>query len=223
MPVVAGESRQLRCRRVTALPSEPSHGRARLPAVAALSLRTRRQQQRIGGVCLKGLRAPSSSLLPWMGQRIDYLDDPGAPKANSLVPSVNVGVVNDQRQILLIRRTDNQHWALPGGAMDVGETIAEAAVRETREETGVECEVVRVVGIYTNPRHVILYTSNWEVRQECSVVFAARATGGEPRPSSESSDVRWVPADEIDRYPMHPSMRQRVERLLENRREPYIG
>ena len=107
--------------------------------------------------------------------------------------------------------------------MDLGETIAEAGVRETREETGIECEILRLVGIYTNPRHVILYTSNGEVRQECSVVFGARPTGGEPTPSSESSDVRWVPPDDIDRYPMHPSMRQRVEHLLEHRREPYIG
>ena len=49
--------------------------------------------------------------------------------------------------------------------MDLGETIAEAGVRETRAETGIECEIVRLVGIYTNPRHVILYTSNGQVRQ----------------------------------------------------------
>ena len=158
-----------------------------------------------------------------MGRRIDYLDDPSAPEPTSLVPSVNVGVVNDRGELLLIRRTDNENWAMPGGAMDIGETIAEAGVRETREETGIECEIVRLVGVYTNPRHVMEYTSNGEVRQECSLVFAARPTGGQPTPSSESSEVRWVPKDEIDRLAMHPSMRQRVDHVLEDRDEPYIG
>jgi ADP-ribose pyrophosphatase YjhB (NUDIX family) len=100
-----------------------------------------------------------------VGRRIDYLDDPDAPEANSLVPSVNVGVVNERGEVLLIRRTDNENWALPGGAMDIGETIADAGVRETREETGIDCEIIRLVGVYTNPRHVMHYTSNDEVRQ----------------------------------------------------------
>jgi ADP-ribose pyrophosphatase YjhB (NUDIX family) len=158
-----------------------------------------------------------------MGRRIDYLDDPDAPKANSLVPSVNVGVINERGEVLLIRRTDNENWAMPGGAMDIGETIADAGARETREETGIECEIVRLVGVYTNPRHVMEYTSNGEVRQECSLVFAARPTAGEPTPSSESSEVRWVPPDDIDRLQMHPSMRQRVSHVLERRTEPFIG
>ena len=158
-----------------------------------------------------------------MGRRIDYLDDLDAPEATSLVPSVNVGVINDDGAVLLIRRTDNENWALPGGAMGIGETIADAGVRETREETGIDCEIERLVGVYTNPRHVMLYTSNGEVRQECSLVFAARPIGGEPTTSSESSEVRWVAPNEIDRYPMHDSMRQRVRHLLEERDAPFIG
>jgi ADP-ribose pyrophosphatase YjhB (NUDIX family) len=158
-----------------------------------------------------------------MGRRVDYLDDPEAPPANSLVPSVNVAVTNEHGELLLIRRTDNDNWALPGGAMDCGETIAQAAVRETQEETGIDCEITGLVGIYTNPRHVILYTSNGEVRQECSFVFTARVTGGRPTPSSESSEVRWVAAQDIDDYAMHPSMRQRVAHVLEDPEKPYIG
>jgi ADP-ribose pyrophosphatase YjhB (NUDIX family) len=69
-------------------------------------------------------------------QRIDYYDSPEAPRANSLVPAVNVVVVNHAGAILLIRRTDNGNWALPGGAIDLGESVARAAVRETFEESG---------------------------------------------------------------------------------------
>ena len=71
--------------------------------------------------------------------------------------------------------------------------MVQAAVRETREETGIDCEITGLVGIYTDPRHVILYTSNGEARQEFSIVLTARATGGEPTRSEESSEVRWVP------------------------------
>jgi len=52
----------------------------------------------------------------------------------------------------VIRRTDNDNWAVPGGGMDLGESITDAAVRETREETGISCEITGLVGIYTNPQ-----------------------------------------------------------------------
>ncbi len=68
-----------------------------------------------------------------------------------MVPSVNVVVVNDDGDILLIRRTDNDNWALPGGAIDLGESAAQAAVRETQEETGITREITGLVGIYTDP------------------------------------------------------------------------
>lgn len=123
--------------------------------------------------------------------RVDYYDDPDAPQANSLVPSVNVVVVNENSEILLIRRTDNDNWTLPGGAMDLGESLTQAAVRETKEETGIDCEITGLVGTYTDPKHVILYTSDGEVRQEFSLVFTARAVAGEPTPSDESREVHW--------------------------------
>ena len=81
-------------------------------------------------------RGPASS-----GRRIDYYDDPAAPKANSLVPSVNVVVANDAGEVLLIRRSDNDNWAVPGGAIDLGESMVQAAIRETLEETGIECRI----------------------------------------------------------------------------------
>ena len=155
--------------------------------------------------------------------RIDYLDDPDAPPANSVVPSANVVVVNDKGQILLIRRTDNGNHALPGGGMDLGESITQAAVREVKEETGLDVELTGLVGIYTNPRHVIEYTSDGEVRQEFSIVFTAKPTGGRPRTSSESSEVVWSDPAEVTGMRMHPSMRQRIEHYLARRTEPYLG
>lgn len=155
--------------------------------------------------------------------RIDYYDAPDAPTPNSLVPSANVVVVNDEGQVLMIHRTDNDNWALPGGAMDLGESLVDTAVRETKEETGIDCEVMGLVGIYTDPKHVILYTSDGETRQEFSVVFLARPVGGVPTTSSESRDVVWVDREAIGDLHMDRSMRLRVEHYLEGRSAPHLG
>lgn len=158
-----------------------------------------------------------------MARRIDYYDDPNAPAANSLVPSVNVVVANDSGEILLIRRSDNNNWALPGGAMDIGESLVDAAVRETLEETGIRTEVTGLVGIYTDPRHVILYTSNGEVRQEFSAVFEARPIGGVPTPSDESREVRWVAPEAVPSLAMDRSMRVRIGHYLAGSGTPHLG
>lgn len=157
-----------------------------------------------------------------MGRRIDYYDDPDAPKANSLVPSVNVIVVNDAGDILMIRRSDNENWAVPGGAIDLGESMTQAAIRETKEESGIDCEITGLVGIYTDPKHVILYTSNGEARQEFSILLTARLTGGTPTPSDESTEVRWVKSPEVTDYDMDRSMRLRIEHYLDRREAPVL-
>lgn len=157
-----------------------------------------------------------------MGRRIDYYDDPNAPAPNSLVPSVNVVVTSDDEEILLIRRTDNDNWSLPGGAIDIGESLAQAGIRETKEETGIDCEITGLVGIYTDPKHVLHYTSNDEVRQEFSIVLTGRPVGGQPTPSDESSEVRWVMPDDLPNYTMDRSMRRRLERFLSPEDAPEI-
>ena len=158
-----------------------------------------------------------------MSRKIDYHDDPDAPQANSIVPAVSVIVTDEVDNVLLIRRSDNGNWALPGGAMDIGESLRQAAVRETREETGIHCEITGISGIYTDPGHVILYTSNGEVRQEFSIVLTARATSGQLAPSSESPEVRWVARADVGSYDMDASMRLRVDHYLEQRAQPYLG
>jgi len=157
-----------------------------------------------------------------MGRRIDYYDDPEAPKANSLVPSVNVVVVNDVGDILMIRRSDNENWAVPGGAIDLGESMTQAAIRETKEESGIDCEITGLVGIYTDPKHIILYTSNGEARQEFSILLTARPTGGMPTPSDESTEVRWVPPSEVTAYTMDRSMRMRIGHYLDRPVSPVL-
>ena len=158
-----------------------------------------------------------------MARRIDYYNDPNAPVATSRVPSVNVVVVDDAGRLLMTRRTDNDNWAIPGGAIDLGESMVDAAVRETEEETGITCEVTGLSGIYTDPRHLIRYTSNEEVRQEFSIVLVARPIGGEPTPSSESSEVHWIAPDAVSQLTMDRSMRMRIEHYLNGDGKPHLG
>jgi 8-oxo-dGTP pyrophosphatase MutT (NUDIX family) len=150
-----------------------------------------------------------------VARRIDYLNDPDAPAANSLVPGVNVLVVDDAGRILTIQRTDNDWWSIPGGAMELGESVAGCGVRETEEETGIRCEITGLVGVYSDPGHVIHYTSNDEVRQEFGLLLLARPVGGEPRTSSESSRVEWLdPREFLDKLIPADPMRRWIEHYL---------
>jgi ADP-ribose pyrophosphatase YjhB (NUDIX family) len=154
--------------------------------------------------------------------RKDYYHDPDAPLANSLVPSTTVAVRDEAGRLLLIHKIDNDFWALPGGGMEIGESIADAAVREVAEETGLTVELTGLVGIYTDPGHVMAYDDG-EVRQEFSVCFHARVIAGEAREDgSETKEVRWVEPAAVPDLSIHPSMRRRVEDALAGRSAPQI-
>lgn len=154
--------------------------------------------------------------------RIDYIDDPNAPAINSVVPSVVAIVQDADDRVLMVHKTDNDLWALPGGGHELGESIAQTVLREVKEETGYDVEVEDITGVYTNPGHVIAYDDG-EVRQQFSIAFRARLLGGERRTSSESSEVEWLTPTEIDRLNVHPSMRLRLLHALDPCRRPFIG
>lgn len=155
--------------------------------------------------------------------RTDYLHDPAAPPANSVVPSVVAFVQDGDGRVLMIRRSDNGRWALPGGGHDAGEFISDTVVREAKEETGIDVEVIGLSGIYTDPGHVMAY-SDGEVRQQFSMCFRARPVGGRIRTSSETTEVRWVAPRDLKKYDIHPTMRLRIEHAMdETRAAPYVG
>ena len=145
--------------------------------------------------------------------RVDYFDDPAAPPVNSLVPSVTAVVVNDGA-LLMIHKRDNDLWAIPGGAVDLGESAAHAAARETQEETGIEIAIDGLVGIYTDPRHVMAYDDG-EVRQQFSLCFHGHPVGGQLRPQqSEAKAACWLPIEQLADLTIHPSMRLRIDHGL---------
>ena len=154
--------------------------------------------------------------------RTDYYNDPHAPKANRIVPAASAVVVNDEGKILLQQRSDNSLWALPGGTMEIGESIGETVIREVKEETGFDVRPEHVVGIYSNPKLIIAF-SDGEVRQQFSVCFACSIVGGRLQVSDESYQVQFFLPQEIERLNMHPSIRQRIKDYLEHRLQPVIS
>jgi 8-oxo-dGTP diphosphatase len=95
-------------------------------------------------------------------------------------------VRNERGEVLLTRRRDGDEWVLPGGSMERRESPWDAVVRETREETGLEIEIERLVGVYAK-------------RQEADLVFAFSALirGGRMRASDERDRVRFFSADAL--------------------------
>jgi ADP-ribose pyrophosphatase YjhB (NUDIX family) len=152
-----------------------------------------------------------------MGKRVDYYHDPSAPPANSLVVGSSAVVMDSENRILLQRRSDSGNWALPGGTMDIGETFAQSAIREVKEETGFDVRIERIVGIYSDPGHVFAYEDG-EVRQEFSICLACTIISGELKVSSESTDVRFFSFDELPSQAMHESIRKRIEDYLSRER-----
>ncbi len=154
--------------------------------------------------------------------RTDHYHDPNAPKATNIVVAVTAFVQDDQGHLLMIRRTDNDLYSIPGGAQDVGETIGHTVIREVKEETGIDVEPIDMIGIYSDPAHVISYTDG-EVRQQFSICFRARPTGGKLRTSDESSEVQWVDRENLATLAIHPSIRLRIEHGFADKAKPYFA
>jgi ADP-ribose pyrophosphatase YjhB (NUDIX family) len=111
---------------------------------------------------------------------------PGSAPAFPL--AVNVAVIDGDR-VLLTRREDFEVWCLPGGTVDEGESLAEAAIREVREETGLDVRLARLVGLYSRSRLGGYHTA---------VLFSATVVGGSLRPDPrEVVEVRWCAATEV--------------------------
>lgn len=108
-----------------------------------------------------------------------------------------VVVMDADGRILAIQRQDNKAWALPAGYCDLGENVAQTAVRETFEETGLQVEIERLLGVYSGP--FFNYThANGDLVQDVGAVFRARIVGGEiKRAEAEVAALRWATADEI--------------------------
>jgi mutator protein MutT len=132
-----------------------------------------------------------------------------------LRPILAVGtIVVRNGSVLLARRgkpPSQGKWSVPGGAVDVGESLEDAARREIREECGIEVELMDTIEVIQR----ITRDDTQRVRFHYVIVdYLARWTGGEPRPSAEASDVHWFRPEEFDGLDMTAGTAEVIRRML---------
>lgn len=104
-------------------------------------------------------------------------------------------IFNEDKKVLLTRRSDNGQWCLPGGAMEPGESVAEACAREVWEETGLRVGVLRLIGVYSDPNRVIVYPDGNKVHI-VALSFEAKVIGGELGLSNETTEFGYFSLEE---------------------------
>ncbi len=157
---------------------------------------------------------------PW-GELYDSLGRPLDKMPDEVHPGANTVLINAANQVLLHRRSDNNAWALPGGRMEIGESIEQCAVREMFEETGIRTKIKRLVGVYSDPKNycILRYPNGYAVHY-LIVVYEVEQIGGELLISDESTDLRFFDVDAMPEE-MMPSSRMRVMDTLQQRVEAF--
>lgn len=154
----------------------------------------------------------------WLKERIqtirtDYYYCKNAPKPNTIRPAAAVALFNSKKEILLLRRKDNGKWTMPGGTLEFGESLTSCALREVKEECGLDVEIKDIVGTYTDPNIIVAY-SDGEVRQEFTIVYYGEVKNFEIQLDEESSAYQWISLDAIKNLPLADSQRRRLNDVM---------
>ena len=147
--------------------------------------------------------------------------EPDVSKARQLRPSVAAIIINADGHVLLQRRSDNGLWGLPGGGVEIGESVSTAIVREVQEETGLTVEIERLVGVYSDPRFQVVRYADGNVVHYINTLFVCRIVGGTLQTCEETLDLQFfdparLPGDMLRTH------RIRVEDAVANRPEGFI-
>jgi len=118
-------------------------------------------------------------------------------------------VINDQNEILLIKGP-RRGWEMPGGQVEVGESLHSAAIREAKEEAGIDIEITRFCGVFQNVEESIVNT-----------LFLAKPIGGQLTISNESLETKYFPVDEALTLVTWKNFRQRIEYCLRPEMHPF--
>jgi ADP-ribose pyrophosphatase YjhB (NUDIX family) len=128
---------------------------------------------------------------------------------------------NGDGEVLLQRRSDNGLWGLPGGGVEIGESVSTAIVREVKEETGLVVEVERLVGVYSDPSYQVVRYKGGNVVHYINTLFVCRIVGGALQTCEETLDLQFfdparLPGDMLRTH------RIRVEDAVADRSEGFI-
>ena len=146
---------------------------------------------------------------------------PRLGKEGILKLGCSAALFDEQGRIFLTKRSDNGQWCLPGGAVEPGESVAEACVREVWEETGLRVRVKRLVGVYSHPDMLLVYPDGRKV-QMVALHFEVDVIGGEAGLSNETIDFGYFTREELEGLQFLGRHKERVLDTLENDREAVI-
>jgi len=119
-------------------------------------------------------------------------------------------VLNDDDEILLIKGP-KRGWEMPGGQVEEGESLKAAAIREAKEESGIDIKITKFCGIYQNVERSI-----------CNALFLAEPIGGEPTTSRESLEVGYFSINQALEMVTWKNFRQRIEYCLKEELHPFL-
>ena len=161
-------------------------------------------------------------------EKFDYTqwcDSTGTPltKIPDRLGAAANGFIRDKTgKILLQQRADNGFWGLPGGQVELGESVEQCVVREVYEETGLEALVERLIGIYSGPEsYPFMRYPNGTIVHYVTHVFICDLVAGALRLSSESTDIGYFAADALPAQTLL-SHRIRIEDALTGLVYPFI-
>jgi 8-oxo-dGTP pyrophosphatase MutT (NUDIX family) len=130
-------------------------------------------------------------------------------RALGVRPSVSAVIFDRRRRLLLQQRSDGGQWGLPGGSVEIGESVVDAVRREVREETGLSVSVRRLIGIYSKPRLQIVRYPDGNVWHYVNVCFECTVRSGELTTCDETLDLRYFALGRLPRT-LLPNHRVRI-------------
>ena len=147
--------------------------------------------------------------------------EPDVSKAKEIRPSVAAIIRDGDGGILLQRRSDNGLWGLPGGSVEIGESVSAAIVREVKEETGLVVEVERLVGVYSDPTLQVVRYNDGNVVHYINTLMTCRMLGGTLQTCDETLDLQFFAPARLPEA-MLRTHRIRVQDALANRAEGFV-
>lgn len=119
-------------------------------------------------------------------------------------------IFNEDKEVLLIHRTDHDVWEIPGGGLEKYETPWDAVIREVKEETGLDVKVVKLVGVYSRPR-----------RDELMFSFLCEVVGGTISKTPEADQIHFFSVTSLPRN-IPPQKVQRIHDALDGQERVFL-
>ncbi|WP_374019066.1 NUDIX hydrolase [Paenibacillus thiaminolyticus] len=125
------------------------------------------------------------------------------------------GIVENEQGHILLVKTKHDGWVFPGGQVEAGENLIDALCREIKEESGIDVEVSRLIGVYFNTGTYKWHDGVTDVPTKLMRDYTCRAVGGQLSISEETSDVRWVAKEGVLDLIVSPAIRTRYQAYLD--------